>query len=464
MTASSDGSRIFFLDSDALTPEASGVDLYEYDLDAPLGSRLSDLTIDKDPGGAAVAMVLGASEDGSYLYFAAAGALAPGATPGKCAGPASVLQNVETCNLYVRHAGKTTFIGALSTEDFPDWSGGGGAVEQNLLANMPVRVSPDGHWLAFTSNSGLTGYDTDDALSGRPDEEVYLYDASVDKLVCASCDPTGARPVGVPYEGKGTMLVGAERVWDPRTWLAANVPPWTRMGAFEARYQSRYLSDSGRLFFDSNDPLVPQDVNGTEDVYEYEPASVGDCTTSALTFSERSGGCTGLISSGSSAEESAFLDASETGGDVFFLTQAKLVSQDFDNAFDVYDAHECTTQAPCFASPPAVPPACSTGDSCKAAPSPQPSVFGSPSSATFSGAGNIPSTQPTAVKSKEKSLTRMQKLTLALRACKKKHRQRSTCERKARKRYGKAKSGKAKSSETRASGSGGSKARQRRGA
>ena len=43
---------------------------------------------------------------------------------------------------------------------------------------------------------------------------------------------------------------------------------------------SRYLSNSGRLFFDSADALVPQDVNGKEDVYEYEPPGEGSCTES----------------------------------------------------------------------------------------------------------------------------------------------------------------------------------------
>jgi hypothetical protein len=303
-----------------------------------------------------------------------------------------------------------------------------------------VRTSPDGHWLAFMSSADLTGYDTQDAISGHPDEEVYLYSASSNELSCASCNPTGARPVGVE-SGDGTLLVGTQG-----TPFAANVLPWTQYALGSTLYQSRYLSDSGRLFFDSNDALVPQDVNGTQDVYEFEPPGVGDCSASAATFSERSGGCVGLISSGSSAEESAFLDASETGGDVFFLTAARLLPQDFDNALDVYDAHECRTGAPCFAAPQVIPPPCSTGDSCKPAPTPQPSIFGATASATFSGAGNVaPSAPAHAVV--HKSLTEVQKLDRALRVCaKQKHRkQRVSCRQKARKRYGtgKARKGKA---------------------
>jgi WD40-like Beta Propeller Repeat len=433
MMASSDGSRIFFLGDEHLTPEssASGLDLYEYDLNAPFGSRLTDLTVDKHANEVANAtQVVGASEDGSYVYFTASGALAPGARHGECGGNAPPPGDTETCNLYVHHAGATRLVAALSAEDYPDW---------DVLSQLPVRVSPNGRWLAFTSNRSLTGYDTRDAVSGRPDEEVYLYDTNGDKLVCASCNPTGARPVGVEY--KKINLAGADRVWKPDTWIAANVPPWTRLSLGEALYQSRYLSDGGRLFFNSNDALVSQDVNGTEDVYEYEPVgipenSAGECSSGSVTFSARSGGCVDLVSSGASAEESAFLDASTTGGDVFFLTTAKLVSQDFDTALDVYDAHECAIQAPCFARAPVSPPACSTSDSCKAAPSPQPPVFGSPSSSTFSGAGNViasavaPGVRP-------RSLTRTQKLMRALRACRKKrsHGQQTVCERKARKRY-----------------------------
>jgi hypothetical protein len=168
--------------------------------------------------------------------------------------------------------------------------------------------------------------------------------------------------------------------------------------------QPRYLSDGGRLFFDSSDALVPQDVNGNEDVYEYEPAGFTNtegkvqCTSASLHYSERSGGCVGLVSSGEATGESAFLDASETGGDVFFLTSGRLSSQDYDTALDVYDAHECTSTSPCLSAPAAVAPPCDTGDSCKAAPSPQPAIFGAPASATFNGTGNVAPSPPAVTK------------------------------------------------------------------
>jgi hypothetical protein len=272
------------------------------------------------------------------------------------------------------------------------------------------------------------------------DEEVFLYDAVSNKLVCASCNPTGARPSGVRYQIsggiKGERLVDGDRVWEPSTWLAANIPGWTPFEVEHSDYQSRYLSDSGRLFFNSSDALVPQDVNGTEDVYEYEVPGRGGCTTGSVAFSERSGGCVDLVSSGTSAEESAFLDASETGGDVFFLTASKLVSQDYDTSLDVYDARECAPVSRCLTLAPVAPPSCSTGDSCKAAPSPQPAVFGSPSSATFSGVGNVTAAVPANIVVQRKGLSRSQKLAAALKACgKKPKRQRASCRAGAKKHY-----------------------------
>ena len=136
-----------------------------------------------------------------------------------------------------------------------------------------------------------------------------------------------------------------------------------------------------------------------------------------------------------------FLDASASGDDVFFLTSAQLVSQDYDTGEDVYDAHACSEASPCSASVPVPSPPCDTADSCKAAPSPQPEIFAASGSATFSGAGNLvaPLSKPAVkVKPKAKSLTRAQKLMKALKVCKGKHnkKRRAACEAHARKRYG----------------------------
>jgi hypothetical protein len=395
-TASVDGAEVFFLSEQPLTKDSrlptvprndlTGVDdLYVYDIEA---KTLTDLTADR--GGSELAgvqnMVLGASEDGSVVYFVATGALASGAEAGQD-------------NLYVESETGATWsaprlIAVLSPEDGATWG------EQTLESRGPAStVSPNGRFLAFMSDRSLTGYDNLDANSGKPDEEVFLYDEENGRLKCVSCDPTGARPTGIYDEvstgsDTGRLLIDpGHRVW-PGHWLAADISPWDVVSPNLGNlvYQPRYLSDRGRLFFNSVDSLVAHDTNGQADVYEYEPEGAGSC--------EQSAGCVGLISSGTSSEESVFLDAAGTGPggeedeDVFFTTASRLTTQDFDTTMDVYDAHVCSSAVPCVTVP-ALPPPCSTGDSCKAAPSLQPAIFGAPSSATFSGSGNVPSTPAT---------------------------------------------------------------------
>ncbi len=445
--ASVDGSKVFFTDSHRLTGDAgeSGkADLYECEMAVTAGKlkcELSDLTpLIAGESASVQEGVLGASEDGSWVYFVANGTL--GSTSGAVRGTCGV-SSPERCNLYVRHGGgPAKLVTVLSGMDRHDWAGS--------LSASPVRVSPDGEWLEFMSQVSLTGYDNRDAVNGRPDAEVFLYDASAGRVVCASCNPTGARPLGREYfqlePGSGGLVGGPRDIWGSSDWVAANVPGWIQIaggGQQKARYQPRYLSDGGRLFFDSNDVLVPRDVNGTEDVYQYEPPGVGGCTSGSVTFSERSDGCVDLISSGGSGGESAFLDASENGSDVFFLTFSKLASQDYDASIDVYDARECAGGPRCFAAAAVAPPACSTGDACKASPSPQPAIFGAPASATFSGAGNVPPAGSVSVV-RPRSLTRARKLADALKACHKKDgKKRSVCEKRARVRFGPLKDGRA---------------------
>lgn len=463
-TANAEGTRIFFTSAQQLTPtSAAGAgssypDLYEFEVASgagrPLAGRLTDLTVDDNAGEKAdVRGVIGASEDGTSVYFVANGVLGDksgrGAAPGDCENTSEAF--TQTCSLYVDRYDEARgtwepprFIATLSGADGPSWG-----ENRNDLDTMTSRVSPNGRYLAFMSERSLTGYENRDAVSGVRDEEVYLYDAGSEHLVCASCDPTGARPDGIfsGEEFEEHLVIYTRGLWSDR-WVAGNIPGWTTKDLSNSIYQSRYLSDSGRLFFDSSDALVPADVNGQEDVYEYEPAGVGSCQapgygqSASDVLEAGSGGCVGLISAGTSSEESAFLDASESGGDVFFLTKSRLVPADLDDSLDIYDAHECSASSPC--APPAAltPPPCSTGDACKPAPSPQPTIYGAPASETFSGAGNVtPAAPAPSVTAKSKGPTRAQKLARALQRCRKARvrRSRTRCERRARSAYGAAK-------------------------
>jgi hypothetical protein len=463
--ASADGSRVWFTDGLPLTADATeGTDLYECEIVVGVGEslecRLSDLTPvnEKEEDTLVQGDVLGVSEEGCdagaggecNVYFVANSVLAPGATAGDCVH--GVYAPDATCNLYVVHDGQPArLVAVLSGGDEADWGRNTGGD----LPQMVSRVSPDGRFVAFFSDRDLAGYDPQDAGGAGADEELYVYDAQTGRVACVSCEPSGALPSGVEVgkEGENAPLVDEGNLWEPSTRLAAAEPGWVPFSLVLARYQPRFVSDSGRVFFDGFDGLVPKDVNGTWDVYEYEPVGVGGCSSGSssggVVFKpEREfvvegrggvegGGCVALLSSGRSAQESAFLDASGSGGDVFFLTAAQLAPQDFDNDYDVYDAHECTTVSPCLPGVAAPAPACETSDSCRAAPSPQPSIYGVPASATFSGVGNV---TPAAPKALTAAQLRAQELSKALSTCKSRYKKqpskRAKCEATAKKKFG----------------------------
>jgi DNA-binding beta-propeller fold protein YncE len=460
--ASSDGSKIFFTDEAKLTASSSAmgggqrslVDLYEFDTET---GKVTDLSVPpsfKEDGehAAVQGIVPGTSADGSTVYFVANGVLtnspnANGETaqPGHCLprGEGEEARSGATCNLYVKHGGSEseppTFVARLSQDDAPDWEYEDGG----NLENVTDRVTPSGRYFAFMSARSLTGYDnrdTNPVAHEARDEEVFLYDDETGRLACASCDPQGGRPAGVfdggsavtSEEGIG-LVIDRTQNWEGK-WLAGNIPGWTGTEGQTATYQSRYLSEEGRLFFNTPEPLSQADTNGKADVYEYEPAGVGSCGTA--------GGCTSLISSGSATRESAFLDASASGDDVFFLSSSALVSTDIDQDSDVYDARVCGAEG-CVVPPQPSPTSCHSIEGCRGGSIPPIPSFGSPASTTTPSSGNLSGQSgvlpsKTTQKPVAKKTTRAQQLAKALKSCKKLHKKkkRVACEASARKKYG----------------------------
>ena len=319
--ASSDGSKVFFTDTVALTAQSSlepmeggPADLYECEVVETGGEllcSLTDLTVDPHAEfgerAEVVGKMLGASEDGSSIYFVANGALAPGAVAGNClARPRRVGSTAATCSLYREHYdGKRKewesprFIATLSEEDKPDW--GALTPRARWAASRPGSRQTGATWRSCPTGR-LTGYDnvdTNPAAKGARDEEVFLYDSeqassSYAHRATQQDRRTGSstakvrrraraarRPPG-NWTDKPEIAAPTATGWPGaspagRRWLSEQTPPC---------YQSRYLSDSGRLFFNSADALVTQDSQqqtgdastaptevGVEDVYQYEPAA-----------------------------------------------------------------------------------------------------------------------------------------------------------------------------------------------
>lgn len=471
VAATPDGLKVFFTDTEKLTQGSSAStgkpDLYEYDL---VAHKLYDVAPDPrfSTSGEPTAVqgtLIGMSEEGAdqgdTVYFVANGVLDEDANQaGEKAAHGSCKEEsrptaAEICNLYVSHFGgegwsTPRFIARLAETDREDWR-----LQDSALGELTSRVSPNGRYLAFMSERPLTGYDNRDAAPAARDardEEVFLYDDQASEpsqaLKCVSCNPTGARPHGVfDTEGAGEglgLLVDRVEVW-PGRWLAANIPGWTGVSTSSAFYQSSYLNDDGRMFFNSADalvtgvstPLREEKVEGeaaqvgVSNVYEFEPSGVGSCT--------EAGGCVSLISSGTSSHESAFLDASTSGDDVFFLTGSALVASDEGTGLDVYDARVCGSEG-CIVSKPKTNSECGSGEGCHG-PAPSAPSYGSPASSQ-PGTGNVSGEVLPSKEEKKtttvKPLTRAQKLKKALAACHKLHKKkkRQQCERTARKRYG----------------------------
>jgi hypothetical protein len=377
---------VFFTSSEELTNSANtgsedqGNDLYAYNVAKPVGERLTDLTPDSnraDANGASVVAFIDASTDGSIVYFTATGVLSsePNSQGAKAQGGAS--------NLYVYDAntGTTRFVapgngieGVRSAGK--DFSAAGGVTSQ---------ATPDGRHLVFRSSEHIT---SDDKLSpacpptnefGEPTgpaglcAEVYLYDQPGNRVVCVSCDPSGAPPTS-------SAVLPAEME------IGRNVPASTPYTV----PVPRFVSDSGeRVFFNSSDQLTPDAPPPSPSKAHLVNNMRGDSCQFECNAYEYENGHVYLI-----APAAGVVAATPSGNDVFFYSYAQLAPQDRDGTVDIYDAR-VGGGFPALAAP-----VCS-GASCQGAPAPAP-VFAVPPSATFNGVGNFPAPQVPKSKSKAK--------------------------------------------------------------
>jgi hypothetical protein len=341
--ATPSGSIAFFLSNEKLTDDStagdnpfSGADsqgdLYAFDVDS---GRLTDLMA--VPGASAAGLaLLGSSDDGSKVYFAAYGnPLARGAPTDQTA-------------VYLWHDGAISHVATLpgvaytgEGTDASNWS------VHPLDGNRPntARVSDDGRYLLFSSVEPLTGYANDGHV------ELYRYDAEAGALTCISCGPAGSSATA-----------------DATLGTAAPNGQGNLQGA--APFLTNNLSADGEtVFFQTADALVDGDSNGRVDVYEWRAGEAH------------------LISSGKDSSDSYVGDASRDGSSVFFTTRQQLVAADQDANTDLYSARvDGGYLAPVTPNP-------CRDDECQGpvTSSPIPLVPGSP---TFFGEGNVVDAPP----------------------------------------------------------------------
>ncbi len=367
--ASADGSRVFFLDAQQLTDSASegSMNLYEYDFASPAGHNLVAVSAGASGGGGP--MVQGAvavSGDGSHVYFVASSVLS-GAANGEGQVAVEGASNLYVFERDARYPeGHVAFVAVLSGSDGFLWA------EPDSHAN----VTPDGRFLVFLSYGRLTADDTSTSSA----RQVFRYDAQTGALVRVSIGNAGFNDNG--NAGLGDAFI-----------VPAGAGVFSRAGA--ARSDPSMSNDGSFVFFESPVGLTPGALNdvqiGTpergvqyaENVYEYHEGHVylisdgRDVSAAHMTACEPSGGTSSSV---------CLIGASGSGGDVFFSTADRLVAGDTDTQGDVYDARICTAGDPCVAS--AAPQVSCVGEACHGTPPSAPSAPGA-GSAVFSGPGNL---------------------------------------------------------------------------
>jgi hypothetical protein len=397
-TASEDGSRAFFLDTQQLTDEATqstgnagyGVEcssqgndcnLYESQCtseceEAGEQRGLIDVSAPQRSGEAPrVQGVVATSADGSHVYFVAQGVLT--ATPNRQG--QSAHSGGDNLYVYERDSahpeGRLAFITSLVASDSHNWS-----PEEEHRAN----VTPDGRFLVFQSFGDLT------PGTHAGGAQVFRYDAETEQLLRVSIGADGYDDDGNAGSGEATIVGPSEK----------NAGP--------VRGDPSMSNDGARVFFMSPRALTPHALDDVpigggyyaQNVYEWEREAAGSCPAG------QSVGCLYLISApdaasagntacanrginlGASESAVCLLGTDAEGRNVFFMTADRLVPKDTDTQADVYDARICEPEAgnPCITEPPPALPPCD-GESCHGIPEPTPSLL-APGSASFNGEGN----------------------------------------------------------------------------
>ena len=276
-------------------------------------------------------------------------------------------------NLYLSREGLIEFVGTVTKRDVEGRPGGveqieglglwTGAVAIGRPGRDPSRSTPDGSVLLFESRADLDDYDPEGL------GQVYRYDSTEERLQCLSCNPTGAAATGT-----GSLESLSQALIDPEplnsTQRLANI-----------------RADGRRAFFQSEEPLVPEDTDGLQDVYQWEDQGVGSCTSSE--------GCISLISSGQSERIDYLYAVSDSGDDVFIRSSDLLVGADADETPSIYDARVGG------GFPEAAPQPCQESQVCRPTASPPPSLP-APASGAVGASGNVPAQPRTCPKGKRR--------------------------------------------------------------
>jgi hypothetical protein len=335
--ASVSGSRVFFTTTEKLTddvPDTDEQNLYMYDTTKPDSDphNLTFINVDSeamDAGSNEVTYVVGASADGSTVYFTDTSQLVPNMP--------SILPPNHSA-MYAWHEGEISLVALVPEQDEPDL--------QDSSAKK-ARVTSSGNLVYLSTEVVGPGGYPHGSCPGNVSlacQQVYVYDLSGHSLTCASCRPDGA-PGQVNAE---TLVVEG-----------------TGGSALTGHLSSIASADGRRIFSTTAEALLAEDTNGKKDAYEFDART----------------GVVSLLSSGHSNSDSYFMETTPSGGDAYFVTREQLVGWDNDRNYDLYDARVGGG----FPEPRPLPASCE-GESCRSGVSSTPSAPATGS--TAGGPGN----------------------------------------------------------------------------
>jgi DNA-binding beta-propeller fold protein YncE len=424
---------------------STGCNLYSFECVKCTGvaeRKLVDISAgDVSGGGPRVKGVEAVSQDGSHVYFVAQGVLT---TKPNSFGQ-HALSRRDNLYVYQRDAAQpseaVSFIATLPESDSPceeslsvtscEWSAG---------TDVSANVTPGGRYLVFMSRGKLTP--DDQSTTGAL--QVFRYDSLTGELVRISKGDGG-------FNDNGDSAPAANCESGFCSNDARIAPGRVAESLTEPRFDPTMSDNGSYVFFQS--PLAL--ASGALDDVKIGVTGMG-LPQYAQNVYEWHDGRVSLISDGRDATanngQSAFcnpglstvclLGTDRTGADVFFSTADSLVPGDTDTEMDYYDARICTAASPCISAAPATTTATCEGEACHLAATALPSA-GAPASATVAGQGSLVAPLAAAAtprKKKTAAQVRAEKLGKALKVCKKKARaKRASCEKRARKRYGRAK-------------------------
>ena len=358
-------------------------------------------------------VIPGSSTTASSVYFVANGVLARGATPGRCS------RNPEGEPLdAARRDLQPLRLGSRSGPPRPahdiassrrsqaktraDWGcrarpRSSRRSQRNLSAVTSQRLA---EWAlpGVHVERSLTGYDNRDRAERPARRGGLLYDAverpAAVRLLQPGRQASGwQRPHGVfdtELAGEGVgLLVDRSEIWNERC-LAGSLPGWS----FNINGNSQPARSTSRATC-----RMTAGCSSTAPTRSSLPTRTARRTSTstsprAWAPATETGGCIGLISSGTSDRESAFLDASENGDDVFFVTAglARVAPTPTTRSTSTTRmSARGRSRASHIRHPPRTE--CESAAACRPPSSDPPPAGTAPPSSTFHGPGNTPSGQ-----------------------------------------------------------------------